>query len=104
LVSRQAPRPGLMVSLLADATDRAEGNPGVTASLLASGGESNALWLEPALILVAMTLEVVSHLHLHLHASPDSTSRVETVHPRGLGHQLHQVIRSGTELTMPLCV
>jgi hypothetical protein len=35
----QAPRPGLKVSLLSDATDRVEGYPGATASLLASGGE-----------------------------------------------------------------
>jgi hypothetical protein len=75
----QCPRPTLTVSLLADAGIPGRRRSWADTVLTRSGGEGvlalrfiGAYWF-------TTTLKVVSRLHLH--ASLDSTSRVETVHP-----------------------
>src|SRR5690242_20110398 len=60
--------------------DRVGGDPGPTDIATRSGGESDvALGINLGAYWFAATLEVV--IRLHLHASLESTSRVETVHP-----------------------
>ena len=80
-IPNQFPCPELEVSLLADAGIRNGGASGPTAFSLASGGEGErALVVRLGAYRFAMTLAVVSRLHRH--ASPESTNKVETVHPR----------------------
>jgi hypothetical protein len=68
------------VSPLADARDRAEGEPGLTDTLYCLGSESVVALIGIGAYRVAATLTVVSCLHRH--ASPESTYAVETVQPR----------------------
>ena len=76
----QRPRPALAVSPLADAGEPGRRHSRADRLRARSGGEGEvALTISLGAYWFAMTLEVVSRLHLH--ASPDSTSRVETVHP-----------------------
>lgn len=60
--------------------NRVGGDPGPTDITTRSGGECDvALVINLGAYWFAATLEVA--IRLHLHASPESTSRVETVHP-----------------------
>src|SRR6266540_2753989 len=74
-----------------------EANPGRQTRTYCLGSEFEvALVLDLGAYWFAMTLTVVSRLHRH--ASPDSTSRVETVHPLGGGYNLFIITLSATAL------
>src|SRR5699024_8450115 len=74
------PRPETVVSLLTDAGPRAEGLPGPTDfATLRQRERSRADYLSWRLYLIAN--DACGGRCLHRHASPKSTSRVETVHP-----------------------